>query len=268
MIDTHAHLNFQAFKDDFEAVLKRAQDEGVEKIINVGADLNSSQKALEIAQKYDNCYASVGIHPHHVEEQEKGWEGKLKKLAQKSKVVAIGETGLDYHLYRDSGIANPKIQKEFFGKQLNLARELNLPVILHCRSTFTEATVDKDAHDDILGILRAESCKLNAVFHCFSGDQEFLEEVLEMGFYVGFDGNLTFKNAKNLQAVAKIAPLDKILLETDSPFLSPEPLRGLRNEPGNVKIIAEFLAQLKGISFEQICQITTQNAKKLFNKTR
>lgn len=264
LIDTHAHLNFQAFQDDLEQVLKHAQSEGVEKIINVGTDLDSSQKALEIAQKYDCCYASVGIHPHHAcntESTPACWQGRensletLKELAQHPKVVAIGEIGLDYHPYENGGIANPQKQKELFLAQLEIARKLNLPVIFHCR----------EAHQEMVQLIKPPA---RGVFHCFSGDEEFLRRILKLGFYIGFDGNLTFKNAQELQKLAQITPLEKILLETDSPYLSPEPLRGLRNEPKNVRVTAEFLSRLKGLSFTQVCQITTENAEEFFTQIR
>lgn len=255
LVDTHAHLNFQVFKDDLDQVLRQSQKAGIEKIINVGADLDSSQKAVEIAQKYSSCYASVGIHPHHAGEQKTGWEQKLKQLAQNRKVVAIGECGLDYHSYETGGITNPQTQKEVFEKQLNLARELNLPIIFHCRH----------AQEEILHLIKVP---VTGVFHCFSGDEKFLGQVLKKGFYVGLDGNLTFKNAKDLQEVAKSAPLQRILLETDSPYLTPEPFRGLRNSPGNVKLIAEFLAQLLDVSFGEVAKVTSDNAQKVFPKTR
>lgn len=260
LIDTHAHLNFQAFEDDLKEVLRRAQDEDVEKIINVGADLDSSQKAVEIAQKYPSCFASVGIHPHHSAEQKRDWEVKLEKLAKNKKVVAIGECGLDYHPYERGGVADPQIQKEVFEKQLSLALKLNLPVIFHCR----------EAYKEILKIVKSfpQRKKLKGVFHCFSGDEIFLQKVLGLGFYVGFDGNLTFKNAKSLQEVAKITPPEKILLETDSPYLAPEPYRGLRNEPANVKMVAEFLAFLKRETLAKVAKVTTANAQKLFSKIR
>ncbi len=261
LIDTHAHLNFQTFENDFKEVIKFSQDEGIEKIINVGADLDSSKRAVEIAQNHDCCYAAVGIHPHHADKLEKDWEEKLEKLANNPKVVAIGECGMDYHPYQHGGITNPQIQKEVFVQQLNLAYKLNLPVVLHCR----------DAHEDLLKIIEPsviDHPSLVGVCHCFSGDENFLKAILKLGFYVGFDGNLTFKNAKSLQEIAKITPLERILLETDSPYLSPEPYRGLRNTPANVKIIAEFLARLTKVPFDEVCQTTSENAQKVFNKTR
>ncbi|MDP3998610.1 MAG: TatD family hydrolase [bacterium] len=260
LIDTHAHLNFEAFKDDFEGAVGRAQVEGVEKIINVGANLDSSQKAAEIAQKFDGCFASVGIHPHHAEDHNPEDSIKtLEKLAKSPKVVAIGECGLDYHPYENGGIADPKKQKELFTTHLELAEKLNLPLILHCR----------DAHDDILRIIkpyvmRYTPSAIRGVFHCFSGDQEFLASVLKMGFYVGFDGNITYRNVRGLRELVKTAPLERIILETDSPYLPPEPFRGLRNEPKNVKIIAGAVAEIKTLPFVDVARKTTQNARRLF----
>lgn len=259
LIDTHAHLNFEAFKDDLEEVIQKAQDEGVEKIINVGANLESSKKAVELAQKYDSCFASVGIHPHHAEDYD-DVEGKLEKLAQNPKVVAIGECGLDYHPYGNGGIANPKKQKELFLAQIELAQKLNLPLILHCR----------DAHVDMLELIKQYTINhtpftIHGIFHCFSGDENFLQEVLSLGFYVGFDGNITYKNAQNLRDLVKLTPPDRLLLETDCPYLPPEPLRGLRNAPANVKIIAKAVAQVKELPEEEIARKTTQNAKKIFS---
>lgn len=290
LIDTHAHLNFQAFEEDLEATLKRAQKDGIEKIINVGADLASSQKAVEIAQKYENCFASVGIHPHHADptsprlrgasrNMEKSME-TLEKMARQPKVVAIGECGLDYHPYEKGGIADPKKQKELFEAQIKLAQKLDLPLIIH----------NRDAHEDILKIFsfqfsrrrraadkafgdarqsgyRAPATIFNSipgVFHCFSGDQKFLQEILEMGFYVGFDGNITYKNAHDLRERANETPIERLLLETDCPYLTPEPLRGLRNEPKNVKIIGRAVAEIKALPFKKIEKQTTKNAQSLF----
>lgn len=264
LVDTHAHLNFQAFENDFEEVLRQAQDEGVEKIINVGANLNSSQKAVDMAQKYGWLYASVGIHPHHAEETLKNLsteelKNKLEQLAKNPKVVAIGETGLDYHSYKNGGIADHQKQKELFEAQLKLAQELNLPVIFHCR----------DAHADMLKLLKPYTIghklyAIRGVFHCFSGDEKFMKAVLEMGFNVGFDGNITYRNAQNLRERVKETPLERLVLETDCPYLPPEPLRGLRNEPKNVKIIARAVAEVKGLPIKVVEDQTTQNAQGLF----
>lgn len=285
LIDTHAHLNFQAFENDYEDVIRRAIDEGVEKIINVGTNLDSSQKAVEMAQKFENCFASVGIHPHHAGEVLKDLpagrqdlrteelKNKLEQLASNSKVVAIGECGIDYYSYEHGGITNPQKQKELFKTHLDLAQKLNLPLIFHCRSASapvdTGAPADKDAHDDILEILKLYAIRhkpsaIRGVFHCFSGDQKFLEAVLGMGIYIGFDGNITYRNAQGLCELVKTAPLERILLETDSPYLPPEPFRGLRNEPKNVKIIARAVAETKALPFTNVAQKTTQNACSLF----
>lgn len=279
LIDTHTHLDFPEFDKDRERVIQETQKAGI-KVINVGSHQKACQDSVNLAQKYDFIYAAVGIHPHDAEDIKdiNKLTDFLRHLAKEPKVVAIGECGLDFHpvdqgkLRKNITSAIKEKQKEVFQAQLKLAQKLNLPVIIHCRSAFAEATADKDVHRDILSAIGGsasggqliKSFKLTGVFHCFSGDKDFLAQVLKMGFYIGFCGNLTFKNAKNLWEIAKTAPLEKILIETDCPFLSPEPYRGLRNEPKNVRLIAEFLAQLRGIPFEKICQITTENAKILF----
>lgn len=259
-IDTHAHLNFQAFEKDLDEVIRQAQGAGVEKIINVGADLESSQRAVDLAQKYEGLSASVGIHPHHAGNHGNTENAKetLKKLAQYPKVVAIGECGLDYHSYERGGVTAPQKQKKLFLAQIKLAQELNLPVIFHCR----------DAHKDILKIFNFQLAifsSIKGVFHCFSGDEKFLKEVLNRGFYIGFDGNITYKKAQNLRELVKLTPLARLLLETDAPYLPPEPFRGLRNTPANVKIIAKAIAQIKNLPGGKIAQATTQNAQTLFH---
>lgn len=274
LIDTHCHLNFHAFDNDLDVVLNRAKSEGVEKIIIPGAKIDSSEKAIEIASKYDGCYAAIGIHPHHVtgyydtssyHSKNKEIKNTLLKLTKNDKVVAVGECGLDYFEYQKSvhpeneqvrSLRNkitPEIkeqQKELLKIHLEVAEELNLPIILHCRK----------AYDDMLPII----ARCTGVFHCFSGTESDLEKVLGMGFYVGFDGNITFKNTQNLKNLVKITPLDKILIETDSPYLTPEPFRGERNQPKNVKIVGEEIAVIKGISLKEVGLVTTNNAITLF----
>ena len=248
-IDTHCHLNLPDFTD-VEKVLSQAKDNDVEKIIIPGIDVVSSTKAIEISHKYSQCYAAIGIHPHHegqvvVEE--------LLRLGQEKKVVAIGEIGLDYYRADKKNLSQIKKQQEIILKlQLELAREINLPVILHCREAFS----------DLLTILN--SYRVRGVFHCFGGTLENLQEVLKRGFYVGFDGNLTYKNAQNLRDLVAFTPLEKILLETDSPFLTPLPDRGKRNEPKNVKIVADTIAQIKNLDVSEVEKQTTNNAEKLF----
>lgn len=273
LIDTHCHLNFKAFRKDLDNTLWKAREASVVRIIVPGADLETSKRAVELARSYETIYAAVGIHPHHafqVKSLPAGQAGpklkvksELKKLAQNNKVVAIGECGLDYYPYKKTKEEDYKVnnelkkkQKELFQLQLELARELKLPVIFHCR----------EAHDDIKKCLKVSRFKgLKGVFHCFSGDKKFLQWVLKQGFYVGFDGNITYD--EELAKIAKVAPLKRIILETDAPYLTPEPLRSQKifpNRPENVKIVAKFIATVKGDSFSNIARHTSQNAITLF----
>ncbi len=261
LIDTHCHLNFQAFENDLEEVINSAKKEGVEKIIIPGAKIDSSEKAIVIANKYDGCYAAIGIHPHHVSDV---LREKLAALAKNKKTVAIGECGMDYFEYQKTvhpeNIITPQIkeqQKELLKIHLEVAVEFGLPVILHCREAFIDML-------PLVEEFKKANSNLQGVFHCFGGSEKDLEKVLSMGFYVGFDGNTTFKNADNLRFLVKLSPLDKILIETDSPYLTPEPHRGKRNEPKNVKIVGEEIAVIKGISVEKTEEVTTKNAEKLF----
>jgi len=270
LIDTHAHLNFKVFNKIIDQVLWQASEAGVKKIIVPGTDLESSQKAVNLAKYFINVYAAIGIHPHHANEAIKQLtieqlKEKLKELAKRKKVVAIGECGLDYYHYPKTKHDDYKVdddfkkkQKELFIMQLNLAHELNLPVIIH----------NRQASDDIQSTIRQladQQLTINGVFHCFSGDKDFLKWAIDSGFYIGFDGNITYSN--KLAEIAKVAPINKMLLETDSPFLIPEPLRSQKifpNEPKNVKITAKYIANLKGDSFFNIAKKTTSNAEKLF----
>jgi TatD DNase family protein len=262
MIDAHCHLNFHSFEKDYDEVIKSAFKAGVTKIINVGTQIDSSEKAVELAQKYDNLYAAVGIHPHHTDKLEKNWLEKLENLAKKPKVVAIGEIGIDYFSYKSNDIVDPKLQKELFAKQIELAYKLKLPLQIH----------NRQAAKDILDILsNYKSYLLNppGIFHCFAGSREFLKSALDMGFYIGFDGNITYNGFApgedtDLKELARYTPTDRIILETDSPFLTPIPKRGSRNVPEYVIITAEFLAELKDTTFEEIEAKTTENAIKLF----
>lgn len=265
MIDVHCHLNFKAFANDYDETIKRAIEAGVTTIINVGTKLDSSQKAVELAQKYENCYAIVGVHPHHADKVELGsnWLEELETIAKHPKVVAIGEIGMDYYRYQSNGITYPNTQRELFIKQLELAHRLNLPVQIH----------NRHAGKDILDILiNHKSLILNqnpGMFHCMSGDLEFLKNVLDLGFFVGFDGNITYKGMApgetvELKELVKATPLDRIVLETDSPYLTPQPHRGSRNEPAYGIIVRDAIGQTKGVSSIQIDDQTTKNVQNLF----
>lgn len=277
MIDTHCHLNFHAYKKDVDEVIKKTFEAGVTEIINIGTKLDSSQSAIELAEKYDppahsglslsgsktgGLYATVGVHPHHADKLEDDWESKLKKLAKNKKVVAIGECGMDFYSYESNDVVDPKLQKEVFIKQVELAHKLELPLQIHNRR----------AGKEILEILQNYKSSLSnppGVFHCFSGDIDFLKKVLNLGFYIGFDGNITYKGlakgeTTSLSDLVKYTPIDRILTETDSPFLTPFPHRGERNTPEYVIIVGKAIAKIKAISFDEVNQITSKNANKLF----
>lgn len=263
MIDVHCHLNFHAFKDDYDAVIKRAKKAGVQTIINVGTQVSSSQTAVDLAHTYDNCFAIVGIHPHHADKPEEGWENELIKLGKQPKVVAIGEIGLDYYYYKSNGISDPALQKDLFIRQIEIAQKLNLPLQIH----------NRQAGEDVVEILKQNRSKLQTIpgmFHCFAGSVEVLKDALDLGFYIGFDGNITYEGiakgeTTDLKELAKYTPLERIVTETDSPYLTPEPHRGSRNEPSHVIIVGQFLAKLKGVSFEEFDRQTTNNAKAVFD---
>jgi TatD DNase family protein len=262
MIDVHCHLNFAKFENDTATVIKRAIDAGVKIIINTGTSIESSQKAVELAQKYDNLYAIVGIHPHHADKVENGWEKKIEELAKQPKVVGIGEVGIDYFSYKSNGVVEPKLQKTIFAKQIELSTALKLPLQIHGRH----------AADDIIKTLTGYKANLlipPGMFHCMAGSVDYLKRILEMGFYVGFDGNITYEGFApgedtRLSELVKYAPLDRIVVETDAPYLTPEPHRGSRNEPSYVIITADSIAKIKGVSFDEVDKITTANAKKIF----
>lgn len=262
MIDVHCHLNFHSFEKDFDPVIKEARNKGVEKIINVGTKLDSSRLAVELSLKYENLYAIVGVHPHHSDKPENNWLAELEKLAQKPKVVGIGEIGIDYFSYKSNEIVDPKIQIDVFIKQIELSIKLKLPLQIHNRL----------AGKDIIEVLNSYKPQfLNppGMFHCMSGNIQHLKNVLDLGFYVGFDGNITYEGiAKGedtrLSELVKYAPLDRIVTETDSPFLTPVPLRGSRNAPQNVIIVGQFIAEIKKIPFEKVKEETSLNAKTIF----
>lgn len=256
LFDSHAHYDDEKFNDDRDCVIKDVFDSGVTKLVSAGYSLESSIKAIELAEKYNFIYATCGISPNDVPENQNMdmLEEQLKQLetiATNKKVVAIGEIGLDYYWNTE----NKEFQKQAFIKQINLANKLNLPIVIHTR----------DAVMDTLDILKnIEKPVKPGVFHCCPLNIELVKEALKLGFYISFAGPVTFKNSKNAYQVVNEVPFEKILIETDSPYLSPEPKRGTRNDSRNVKYIAEKIAEYKGIEVEQIAKQTYENAKKVF----
>ncbi|MFH1381255.1 MAG: TatD family hydrolase [Candidatus Omnitrophota bacterium] len=251
IIDTHCHLDFDEFNADRDLVIERAKASGVEYFICVGSSLAGSKSSVALALKEKQVFASVGIHPHHADEVRDTDFDEIEALAKNKKVVAIGEVGLDYF----KNFSSQKNQKIVFIRFLELAGKLNLPVVIH----------DRDAHTDVAAILK-EVCAgpISGVMHCFSGDKKVMKEMLDLGLHISFTCNLTFKNAKVLRDAAKYVPKDKLLLETDAPFLAPQKYRGKRNEPAYIIELRDILSQLLEISKKDIEEITTQNAKKLF----
>lgn len=251
-IDTHAHLDDARYDSDRDVMIKRASDAGVIRMVTIGCDLATSQAAVALAGQYPFVYASVGVHPHEVKHITAGWYDELRRLAVHEKVVAYGEIGLDYH-YNHS---TPEEQRERFREQLRLARELRLPIIIHTR----------EAPEDTVQMLKEEwSTELGGVFHCFSGDAWLAKEALDLGFYLSFSGILTFQNAGMLRDIARTVPADRLLIETDCPYLTPVPHRGKRNEPAYVRHVANALAGVLGdTSTEAIARTTTANARRLF----
>lgn len=251
LFDTHAHLNAEQYNEDLEQVIERAKSEKVEKIVVVGFDRPTITRAMELIEEYDFIYAAIGWHPVDaidMTDEDLAW---IKDLSQHEKVVAIGEMGLDY--YWDK---SPKdVQKEVFRRQIALAKEVKLPIVIH----------NRDATEDVVTILKEEgAAEVGGIMHCFTGSLETAKACMEMNFYISFGGPVTFKNAKKPKEVVKEIPSDKLLIETDCPYLTPVPFRGKRNEPSYVKYIAEQIAELRKISFEELAELTTKNAKKVF----
>lgn len=250
IFDTHAHYDDEAFDADREELLASMPENGVELILDPGCDMESSRRAVALAEKFPHVYAAVGWHPENCAPYTEDSLALLRAWAAHPKVVAIGEIGLDYYWEE-----NPprEWQQQVFRAQLALAQELSLPVIIH----------DRDAHADCLSIVK-EFPRVRGVFHCYSGSVEMAQELLRLGWYLGFDGPLTYKNAKKTVAVASIAPLDRVLLETDSPYLSPVPVRGTRNDSRNIRFLAQKFAELRNTSADEVIRITTENGKRLF----
>ena len=250
LFDTHAHMDDHAFDEDREVLLESLPDQGIELLMNPGCSLASSYKTDRLSREYDYIYAAVGSHPDVADEVDEKVLEEYRKLCKLNpKIKAIGEIGLDYH-YED---IPREIQLKAFRMQMALARELNLPVIVH----------ERDAHEDGMKVVD-EFPDVTGVFHCYSGSAEMAKELVKRGWYIGFTGVLTFKNARKAIEVAASIPLDRIVLETDCPYMSPEPFRGKRNDPGKLYRMAEKLAEIRGLTVEEIHTITTENGRRLY----
>ncbi|MBN1953661.1 MAG: TatD family hydrolase [Anaerolineae bacterium] len=249
LVDSHAHLDASLFDDDREQVIQRALDAGVGAILNVGTNLATSRAAVALAERYSFIYAAVGVHPHEAKRVTPAALDELRRLARHPRVVAIGEIGLDY--YRDR---SPRpVQRRACAEQLALAAELGMPVVIHCR----------DAHDDLIAIL--QGWRGTGVLHAYSGGPERLESLLGFGFLLGISGVVTFPKARPLREVVALEPLDRLLIETDCPYLTPVPYRGRRNEPAYVRYVAEAMAHTRGLPLEKVAEATTANAERLFH---
>lgn len=254
LIDSHAHIQGQEYAGEVEAVITRAREAGIDKIIAVGGagDLSSNHDAIALADSYDNVYATVGMHPHDAKDVGPEELRSVQDLTVHPKVIAVGETGLDYYYSHSPH----DVQRRVFADFIQLARETGLPLVVH----------ERDAAQDAVQLLRSEgNGDLGGVLHCFTGNYEAARAYLDLGFYLSFTGIITFKNAEPLRDVVRRVPLEKMLIETDSPYLTPVPHRGKRNEPAYVRLVAEAMAKIKAVSLEEIAQITSGNVRDLFN---
>lgn len=249
IFDTHAHYNDKAFNEDRTKLLDSFTESGILGVINCGTDIEESKNSIALSKEYDFMYCAVGFHPEEISKATENYIDEIKKLASHKKCVAIGEIGLDYYWVKD----NKEEQKRIFTEQIILANELNLPVIIHSR----------DAHNDTLEILK--KYKPKGVLHCFSGSVEVMKEVLKLGMYIGLGGAVTFKNARVPLEVAKELPLERLLLETDCPYMSPVPMRGKRNQSTYISFVAEKIAEVKNLTKEEVLTTANNNAFKLFN---
>ena len=248
--DSHAHYNDEKYDEDREEIIKKIYEDGITHAVCVGYDLVKSKYALEIANTHDFIYATAGISPNDISDYTEENIKEIESIAKNKKVVAIGEIGLDYYWEKE----NKEKQKKLFIDQINIANKLNKPIVIHTR----------DAAVDTIEILKNNPVNKKGIFHCCPLNQELIREGLKLGFYISFSGNITFKNAKSKECVS-LVPIDKILIETDSPYLSPEPLRGTRNNSINVKRVAGKIAEIKEISIEEIAKVTYENAKRIFS---
>lgn len=249
-IDSHAHLDDRRFNADRDMIIKNLKDNKVDYVFNIGADLKTSEASVRLANKYDNIYAVVGVHPHSAKEVSHKTIERLRELSKEEKVIAIGEIGLDY--YYDNSPRD--IQVKWFKEQIKLAKEVDLPIVIHTR----------DASQETFDILKGEAKDYPVIMHCYSGSAEMSEAYVKLGYYISIAGPLTFKNARISKEVVERIPMDRLLIETDCPYLTPTPYRGKRNEPMYVKYVAEEIAKIKGISVEEVGKITRENTKKAF----
>jgi len=270
MIDAHCHMQFEKFENDQDAVILDAIKKGVTTIVNTGTSIDSSRKAVELAKKYDQLYAIVGIHPHHADKTDEKYEGlppvnwleQVEEIAKEPRVIGIGEVGMDFWNYRTNGVVPRELQEDAFRKQIELSIKIGLPLQIHTRL----------AWDETISILSDYSNKLRehpGMFHCFSGSIEFTRKVLDSGFLVGFDGNITYGGippgeTTSLIDLVNYVPVDMMVTETDSPFLSPVPFRGERNTPSNIPVILEFIAHAKGISYNTLEAQIERNFRRVF----
>ena len=251
VFDTHCHLDDEKFNEDREECYARMLENGVGRCVCVGSDLSSSRHSLDYAQAYAGVFAAAGVHPHEAKDVPEDYLDQLQELLQKPRVKALGEIGLDY--YYD--LSPRDVQRRVRDEQVNLALKMDKPVIFHIR----------DAHGEMVEYLRGLSKRPRGIIHCFSGSAEVARDYVRMGFYISFAGPLTFKKAPNLWEAAQAVPLDRLLVETDSPYLAPEPRRGRRNEPGNTRYVLEKLAALRNMEAEEMAQVTTRNARDIYD---
>lgn len=251
IFDTHAHYDDQRFDEDRDVLLSQLHQDGISYILNASASPESLDDSIELSEKYPFIYAALGIHPHDADKMNEDLINKIRVLSKKDKVVAIGEIGLDY--YYDNSPRD--IQKYWFERQIELAKELGLPIIIH----------DRDAHEDTINILKKTNAKqVGGIFHCFSGSAQMALDIIKLNLYIAIGGPITFKNARKTVEVVEVVPLDKLLVETDSPYLSPEPHRGKRNNSGYLVHVIRKIAEIKGISESEVAEATLENAKKVF----
>lgn len=250
MIDTHSHINFEDYKNDFNGFIKELNENEIKNVIIPGVEPSTFNEIISLCDEYDMLFGAIGVHPSEAKTYNDNTEKEIYNLCNHKKIIAIGEIGLDYYWETET----KELQKEVFRKQLQIAQNLQIPVLIH----------DREAHKDTFEILNEFKLK-NVIFHCFSGSPDFAQKCIEKNYYIAIGGVVTFKNAKDLKEVAKITPLDKLLLETDAPYLAPVPFRGKLNSPAYLKYIAQEIANLKNIEFDEVKKQTTLNAKRIFN---